>query len=475
MAVGCGLLAALLLAGCGGGDAGGDFAGIDRTGATAIAFGPVTGFGSVIVNGVRYDTARATFKIDGRIGTQNELEVGDVVTVTGTLGSSGLTGTADTVTFDDNVEGPIAALDAAAGTLVVLGQTVIVDADTSFDNSIRLASLAGLAVGDVVEVSGLVASDGSIRATRIESKPAAQELEITGVVASHDAATKRFSINAQLVDYSAAMLDGFPAGLIAEGQLVEVKGTTVTGGVLAATRVELKTGAVAADVGARAEVEGLITRFVSAGDFAVAGVAVTTNPQTTFSGGNASDLGLNLKVEVEGTVGAGGVLAASNVDIRRDAGVRLTAQVDSVNAAAGSFVMLGITAKVDALTRIEDKSSLQLRLFSLANLSSGDYVDVRGVELPVGSGEVLAARLERENLETRVELRGLVQTVATPAFSVLNVQVGTGVSTVFRAANGGALTSTQFFSALARGAVVSVKGVEIASKAILASEVELDN
>jgi len=44
MAVGCGLLVALLLAGCGGGDAGGDFAGIDRTGATAIAFGPVTGF-----------------------------------------------------------------------------------------------------------------------------------------------------------------------------------------------------------------------------------------------------------------------------------------------------------------------------------------------------------------------------------------------------------------------------------------------
>jgi len=48
----------------------------------------------VIVNGVRYDTSRATFKIDGRVGTQNELEVGDVVTVTGALGSGGLTGTA---------------------------------------------------------------------------------------------------------------------------------------------------------------------------------------------------------------------------------------------------------------------------------------------------------------------------------------------------------------------------------------------
>lgn len=473
---GWGLLAALSLTGCGGsGGPSGDFAGIDRTGATAIALGPVTGFGSVFVNGVRYDTSHATFMIDGRNGTQNELDVGDVVTVAGMLDSNGLAGTADTVTFDDNVEGPIAALDASAGTLVVLGQTVIVDADTSFDDSIRPASLAGLAVGDVVEVSGLVASDGSIRATRIESRAMVQELELTGVVASHNAAVKRFNINAEIVDYSAAMLQNFPTGTVADGQLVEVKGATVTGGALAATRVELKTGAVAADAGAHAEVEGLITRYVSAADFSVAGVAVTANPQTTFSGGSAADLGLDVRVEVEGTVSAGAVVAASKVDIRRDSGVRLTAQVDSVNTTAGSFVMLGVTVKVDTLTRIEDQSSQQLRPFALANLSSGDYVEVRGVELPVGSGEVLATRLERENLDTRVELRGLVQTVAAPALSVLNVQVSTGASTAFRDASGGSLTSTQFFSQLARGGLVAVKGIEIASKAIQASEVEIEN
>ncbi|HEX5046073.1 MAG TPA: DUF5666 domain-containing protein [Gammaproteobacteria bacterium] len=473
----CCLLAALSLTGCGGGSGGpsGDFAGIDRTGAPTIAFGPVAGFGSVIVNGVRYDTSKAAFRIDGRVGTQNELEVGDVVTVTGIVAAGGLTGTADTVTFDDNVEGPIAAIDAAAGTLLVLGQTVIVDADTSFDDSIRPASLGGLAVGDVIEVSGLVASDGSIHATRIEERAAGQELEITGVVASHDAAAKRFKINALIVDYSAAMLSNFPSGMVADGQLVEVKGTTVTAGVLAATRVELEAGAVAADAGARAEVEGLITRFVSATDFAVAGVSVTTNAQTAVTGGTAADLGLNVKVEVEGTVGANGVLAAAKVDIRRDAGVRLTAQVDSVNATAGSLVMLGITVHVDALTRIEDKSSIELRPFSLANLSQGDYVEVRGVPTGVGSGEVLALRLERENLDTRVELRGAVQTVADPAFSVLSVQVATGPGAVFRAAGGASLTATQFFAQLATGVVVDVKGVEIASKAIQASEVQLGN
>ena len=65
---GCCLLAALWLTGCGGGSGGAadDFAGIDRTGSPAISVGPLTGFGSVIVNGVRYDTSRAAFQIDGR-------------------------------------------------------------------------------------------------------------------------------------------------------------------------------------------------------------------------------------------------------------------------------------------------------------------------------------------------------------------------------------------------------------------------
>ncbi|MGB5589253.1 MAG: hypothetical protein WBN78_15930, partial [Gammaproteobacteria bacterium] len=60
----------LLLAACGGG--GGSSAppavnppptnGIDRGG---IAVGPIDGFGSVIVNGVRFDTSEATFTVNG--------------------------------------------------------------------------------------------------------------------------------------------------------------------------------------------------------------------------------------------------------------------------------------------------------------------------------------------------------------------------------------------------------------------------
>jgi len=63
----------LVLAGCGGGGGGGGSTppvinpppptnGIDRGG---IAVGPIDGFGSVIVNGVRFDTSAAAFTVNG--------------------------------------------------------------------------------------------------------------------------------------------------------------------------------------------------------------------------------------------------------------------------------------------------------------------------------------------------------------------------------------------------------------------------
>ena len=139
---------ALSLSGCGGGGGGGggdnQVSGIDRGGIT-IAQGPINGFGSVIVNGVRYSTTGATITIDDQPGTESDLRVGQVVRVEGRLDAGGATGTATRISYDDDVEGPIESIDVAAGTLVVLGQTVKVGASTSFDDRISPRSLEGLA------------------------------------------------------------------------------------------------------------------------------------------------------------------------------------------------------------------------------------------------------------------------------------------------------------------------------------------
>ena len=110
------VLGTALVVACGGG--GGDqVAGIDGGGNPApvainiVSQGTITGFGSVIVNGVRYDTSNATFTIDGSPGTESDLAVGQVVVVSGTINQAGTEGTAASVDFDDAVEGPIESID----------------------------------------------------------------------------------------------------------------------------------------------------------------------------------------------------------------------------------------------------------------------------------------------------------------------------------------------------------------------------
>ena len=165
----------------------------------------------MIVNGVHYATTDATILVNGVAATEGDLAIGQVVRIEGTVDAGGTTGTARSVSFDDDVAGPIESIDLASGRLVVLGQSVQTGAATSFDDSIVPRSLEGLAVGDRIEVSGLVAADGVINATRIERSTAAGELDVRGTVSGLDSDATRFDINQLEVDYSAAQLEDFPA------------------------------------------------------------------------------------------------------------------------------------------------------------------------------------------------------------------------------------------------------------------------
>ena len=474
------LVTSLALAACGGGsggdDSGGDdTGGIDGRGSprVAVSQGTISSFGSVIVNGVRYETNNASFDIDGESGTQSDLAVGDVVTVAGTIESNGTEGTADSVLFDDIVEGPVSAVDLVANELTVLGQTVKVSADTSFDDSISPASIDGVSVGMIVEVSGFRLADETISATRIEDKPAGSEFEVTGTV--NNLAASTFTIAALSIDFSSAQLDNFPSGAIESGQRVEAKGMTLgASGELIARRVEFKGNNLGAADGSQVEIEGFITRFVSAQDFDVSGNPVTTSGSTTYEGGTAADLGLNIKVEVEGVIDSNGVIVADKVDIRRAKAVRVTALIDSVNAGNSSVVVLGITVTTDNLTRFEDKSSADIDPLTIGDINASDYVEVRGDEFPAGSGDIRATIFEREDADTESELQGFVETIADPNFTILGVTIETNGSTVYRDENDVAISSADFFGRLATNSLVKASGTEVSDTTIVATEVEFE-
>jgi len=446
--------------------------GIGRNG---VAVGPIGTFGSIVVNGVHYETDTAIFTVNDAPGTQDDLRVGDVVTVRGTIDDNGTTGTADEVTFDDSVKGPVESVDTVASRLVVLGQIVLVRPETSFDDSLSPPSLDGISVGLIVEVSGQIDANGDIVATRIEPKPAGTQFEVHGTVSGLDDINFRFNINGLVVDYRNAVLDNFPGNLISNGDFVEAKGLMLGGaGELSATSVELEALFPGANDGDRVEIEGFITRFVSTQDFDVAGLPVTITAGTVFEGGDANDLGLNIKVEAEGDIDANGVLVATKIDIRRAKAVRATANADSVDAANNSLVVLGITVTVDALTRFEDKSNADVDPLTLADINAGDYLEIRGDEFPAGSGTILATIFEREDPDAEAILQGFVETISDPSFTILGVTIETNGATIFRDVNDSVISATDFFNQVAPNSLVKAKGTEISDSTIAATEVEFE-
>lgn len=478
-------LAALGMAACGGGGGGGSGSppagggnpppgggnpppsgGIDGVGITAS--GPITGFGSIFVNGVEFETTSAEIRIEDSPGTESELEIGDIVEVRGTVNDDGVTGKAEVVSFNDSVEGPVSSVDLAAGTLVVMGQTVRVTGSTVFDNSFSIPSLAGIQPGDVVEVSGFPNAAGEIVASRIEPRAAGGELELFGVVSALDANAKRFNVTTTVVDYSNAA--NLPNGSPTNGACVEVKGSGYAGGILTATSVEVKSCTAQVDDGDLGEIEGIITRIVSSTEFEIGARRVSHGATTVFEGGTAADLRENLKVEAEGTFNASGVLVAKKVDLKPETSARLLGTIDSIGSS--SMTLFGVTVLTNTGTAYDDKSSQNKRPLTFADLGTGDYLEVRGFE-EATAGTMTAALIEREDLDTRRELRGTATDVAQPGFRLLGVAVATGVSTEYRDVNDAAISAATFFGAAANRPV-QVRGTWDGTT-FTAEQAELEN
>lgn len=415
--------------------------------------GTVTGFGSVFVNGVEFFTSSAQVRIDDSPAQESQLKIGQVVVVKGRLNADRRTGDATEISFKDIVEGPVTALNISAGTFVVLGQTVRVTDATMFDNSLSPATINGLATaGLMVQVSGFRNASGDIVATRIEPKLPGTEIEVRGAVAGLNTTSSTFTINALTVDYSAAVVSN---GTLANGVSVEVKGGSVlANGALRARSVEVESRSNPAnnDVG---RVEGIITRFASATDFDVGSTRVTTTSSTTLQT-NGVTLAANVKVEVEGRFNSSGVLVATKVEIRPSNGTRLTAVIDSVDTAANTVQMLGITVSFSSTTQVEDKSRSRVAPLRIAALHAGDYLEVRGFENAAGTA-VVAVIAEREDPDNVVELRGRVRSAADPALNVLGRSIDLPQNIQLQDSNDATLTRAQFFAA-ATGKVVKLRG-----------------
>jgi hypothetical protein len=461
--------------GGGGGSSGGSSGGNPPptgTGKTTFVSGAISGFGSVIVNGVHYESDSARVTLEGRSGTVGDLKVGEVVHLEAEIDAQGKAH-ARTIEQERLAQGVVQAVDPVAGTLTIGGLVVHVDANTMFDDSIPGGTLAGIVVGDRIEVHGFASATGDAQATRIEKADAGDnESELTGPLSGLDTVAKRFTVGTMVVDYSTATLERFPSTGPANGDLVEVKGTTLNGdGSLKATLVQKEDGGIDGKDGDGAELEGLVTRFVSPADFDVNGQKVTTAAATVYVGGTVADLKMDARVEVEGALDANGTLVAAKISFEHESHIEVNGLVATVDAAGGTLQALGTTFVVSDSTRKEDHVT-DNQFFQLADLHAGDWVEVSGYLDPAGSGRVIATRLERNQPDSEVEIRGPADEFAPPTFRIVGTTIETNGSTRFEDGELD-LSATDFFNQ-ASGHTVDVKGSWNGSS-VVADRAEIDH
>ena len=448
----------LLLDACGGGSSGsasGHYA-EGGIGGTGISNGPISGFGSIFVNGVEYHTQSADVFVEGvnmgsgDVAVANNLAIGKVVTVQGSI-PSGNQATATRVDFNDNVEGPVQSItqiDANTRQLIVLGQTVIVDANTRLVNT----SLNALSTNNLVEISGVVTQTGAIQATYLEKKldsfPFGGSVEVQGWISNFNGTAQTFTISSLQVAYAGADLTALTTPL-GNGLAVEIKGS-YSGGVFQASRIEPEPGLGTLGSTSWLSLDGYINSFVSATNFSLGGQSITTTAATRYENGSVAGLAAGVRIQVEGNLQAG-VLTATEIKFQ-DA-IELQAKVASVSPAGLTLVaMPGTLVTVDTLTEIDGTAN------SLLAINVGQFAKVRG-KPGNQPNEILASKIEVENPSSIIEVRfTAVPTVLNnPFITIIGTTIdSSGVS--YRAADDSSISAAQFFSQATTSAPLRVEG-----------------
>lgn len=452
--------AVLTLLGCGGGDGG--LAGVGTGGTGSFSSGPIRGYGSILVGGVHYDESSASIFADGgaaagrealRLGVVVEVDGSDVVTaVDGKRRAS-----AESIAVRSEIEGPISAIDVAAGTFTVLGQQVHVTPATVFDDDLR-GGLAGLQVAQLVEVYGLLQADGRYTATRIDDEDDADHYKLRGRIRALDVAAHRFQIGDAVVSY-ADIAASVPA--LAEGQYVRVEllKTADAGGAWRASRLQVFNSGVtppqAGSRGVKVEIEGYITRFTSSTNFAVSGIDVDASQVRWLPAGLAA----GVRVEVEG-VFANGVLQASEVELEDDDNeFEIEGRITSIDSAAQTLVVLGVTV---------DYSSARFKHGTVGDLALDVRIEVEG-RLAADGSTLVASEIEfDDDDDDEYELEGRIDSVspATQTFVLRGITVDYS----------GARFEGGTAADLRAGVKVEVEGqLSSDGKTLRASEVEFDD
>jgi hypothetical protein len=317
------------LSGCGG-NAGGDlFGGSPGIGGTGFfSSGSISGFGSVIINGITFDDTNASVLLDGIPATNTDLRLGMVAEINGTRGTAAGTGVARHIAVWSIAQGVVSNVQPQSNQFTVDGMVIQTNTATVWEG---VASTAQLLNGMRVTVWGLqngaglhhwtatrvalVTANTPIRGESDSMKPSIPsfleeetEVDLEGFITAL-LSNQRFRVGNVEVDASQNPDTSQLFTALRIGERIHVDGYW-KGNVLLAIEIHDSEGM---DYDS-AHLEGTVDQFTSIANFVVRGQRCdATNAE--WEHGSPALLRQGVKVKLEGTK-AGDVLMVTEIEIK---------------------------------------------------------------------------------------------------------------------------------------------------------------
>jgi Domain of unknown function (DUF5666) len=377
-----GLVAAIAACGGGSNTAGVGSGGTGAFSVTAYSEGTITGFGSVIVNGSRYDDTTATVRDEDGPRSRSDLKLGMVVAVDGSVDSNNLA-SASSIRFDSALLGPVSAVSLSSKIFTIIGQTVQVDDSTVFGPSLA-QGFASIAANDVLEVHGFLnAAANTLQATLIERKSGPTKYKISGVIKDLQISTRTLMIGNESFSFANMDMGPLSNGNVVKLRLLPRTPPGTASWAITAYSLEIRSSMSQE----RAEVEGLVTQINSPTQFSVSNILVDTS-NASFPDGNTT-VAIGNRIEAKGKL-VNGVLVAQEVksESKGNKEIELRGTLSGLNTVAKTFVLRGVTVSFNPPVEYDKGTE--------ASLVDGANIEVKG-KLIAGTATVKAERIKFDN------------------------------------------------------------------------------
>ena len=413
-----------ILVACGGGGGGGSDDVSSSTAESIIVRGVITQLGSIWVLGVEYETPNGgSYSDDDVVSSVADYKVGQWVRIRGKRNDDGVSGVAEEVEYEAEIEGV-----AAGG--AINGVTIMITTST---NKVE----AALGPGDTLidsnryEVSGLWLDDTTIEATYIKDDDDGDgEDEIKGFVENDGPSS--FGVHGITFNYT-----GTPD--VVDGDFVEVHFDSCVGTApnvtCDATEVDLEDDFNDEDEGQEAEYEGVVNMesvdlasCPAGADFLIDMACIDWDSMSASGWKDGltgpADMETGLRIEAEVHFSASGLYIAEEIKGRGNR-VRISSTATNVDGAAGTFDLFFGAIQVTTMSGVTE---YELDTGTDVNdISDNDGLEVKGIRTSPTS--ILALRIKSEDVvPEKHELRAEVDLDGADA--VTNTITVMGISSV---------------------------------------------